>query len=375
MGTTMRNIDRQLREPVYKQIYSILCGEVESGVYDKQDKLPSEKELVERFGVERNTVRKALQILVDDGLIVRVPGYGTTLAGRTHNKDRDQPGARGKSILLVTQEDYFRSADTEHFHFKLMQILEKQFSDFGYNLMFKSAGRNLGDTIWQSACAAVTFDSYNQTQAYMDALNLKVPCVSVNHYTPLMTSVISNNFDSAYQVAQMLTEAGHRKIAYVTGKPNYQTTAERLSGIRQLYYQKNLTLEDRWLYTGNWRFQSGFEAGEHFFGAGSAQWPTAVFAFNDDMAFGLMSYFEKHGIRVPEDVSIVGFDKSDKYQAIFRPITTVDVSIEAMAKYACWYLMALIDGKVPDTKAKIQIDAFIENNGTVGPPLQGNPGI
>lgn len=93
--------------------------------------------------------------------------------------------------------------------------------------------------------------------------------------------------------------------------------------------------------------------------------PTAVFAFNDDMAFGCLSCFEKHGISVPKDISIVGFDKTDRYQVIFRPLTTVDVNIDAMVEYTCWYLSERISGRAPVATAKIDIDAVIMDNGTV----------
>jgi LacI family transcriptional regulator len=97
----------------------------------------------------------------------------------------------------------------------------------------------------------------------------------------------------------------------------------------------------------------------------SAERPTAVFAFTDDMAYGCFNALERAGLSVPDDVSIVGFDKSDRYSGMFPPITTVDVNIDAIIDYACWYIFSRLRGMAPDKRAKIQIDTAIEDNGTI----------
>lgn len=357
------------RVPIYKQIYAVLHKEIDEGLYNEDYRLPSEKELTERFHVERNTVRKSLQMLVDEGIVVKIPGYGSKVVSP---EDPSPHGAKpvpdtGHCILLATQEDYLQNSDGEYFHFKLIKSFERALSNLGYTLIFKFIEKeeDLRNTILHTSPSAIIFDSYIQPPIYQEALRLKIPCVSVNHYTPLMTSIVSNNFDGAYQVAKMLVEAGHEKIAVVAGKRNYQTSIERLSGVQKLYMQKRMVFDPKYLFTGNWKFQSGVEIGEKILAMPKEELPTAVFAFNDDMAFGCLSCFEKHGLSVPEDISIVGFDKTDRYQVIFRPITTVDVNIDALVEYTCWYLSGRINNSAPLTNAKIDIDAVMIDNGTV----------
>jgi DNA-binding transcriptional regulator YhcF (GntR family) len=121
------NIDRASKQPVFKQIYDILMAEMKGGLYLAQGKLPSEKELCARFDVERNTVRKALQILVDERRITRIPGVGTQImplsgegpaAGPEKTEepllapDNPRPletGGSSRIILLITQIDYLHS--------------------------------------------------------------------------------------------------------------------------------------------------------------------------------------------------------------------------------------------------------------------------
>jgi LacI family transcriptional regulator len=189
--------------------------------------------------------------------------------------------------------------------------------------------------------------------------------VSINHYTPLFTSIVSNNFDGAYQVAKRLVEAGHKKIAYIMGKSSHQTNMERLSGIQTLYDAMDIPLRPKYLIPSAWTFKSGVAAAEKILAMKSAERPTAVFAFNDDLAYGCYSVFQRQGIAVPGGISIVGFDKSDRYSGMFPPISTVDVNLDAMVDYVSWYLTGRFSGRAPEVCAKIQIDAVFCDNGTI----------
>ena len=363
-------LDRFGKQSIYRQIHDILLGEIENGMYDEAGMLPSEKELCSRFDVERNTVRKALQILVNEGLISKKPGYGTVLMGNAGDDAAPTGSATSelirKNVLLVTYADYFQD-NGEYFHFKLVNGFEKTISEMGYNLIFKSVdmGAGIREIIQHTLPVAIIYDSYMHDDLYREGLEAGVTCISINHYTPLMPSVVSNNFDGAYRVAKMLAEAGHRRIAAVTGKRNYQTNIERMSGLQKLYLKEGAVTNEIMVLDGDWSFSSGVKAGEQILSMGESERPTAVFAFNDDMAFGCYSCFERAGIRVPEEISIVGFDKSDRYSYIFPSITTLDVNVGAMIEYSCWILSECLNGTAPRCNAKIQIDTTICDNGTI----------
>lgn len=358
-------LDRNAERSIYKQIYDILLLEIKEGLYNGSGTLPSEKELCQRFSVERNTLRKALKMLVDEKLVSKRPGYGTVLTTIGTSDIPDAPSIL-RNILLITQEDYLVQHG-EYFHFKLINSFEKRLSEIGYNLIFKSIGRgnDLDEIIRNTSPAAIIYDSFMQDEMYHKGLRADIACISVNHYSPLMTSVVSNNFDGAYRVTKMLSEAGHSKIAVITGKRNYQTNIERLSGIQSFYQKKGYELDSKYIYNGDWLFSSGAAAGERILNMPEAERPTAVFAFNDDMAYGCYSCFERSGVKIPNDISIVGFDRSDRYKSIFPPITTVDVNIDAMIEYSCWYLSGYLSGGAPRVCAKIQIDTAFIDNGTV----------
>ena len=366
-------LDRSNKLPIYKQIYDILLSEINRGIYGKTGILPTEKNLCERFDAERNTVRKALQILVDEGRIIRRKGSGTRLSDRfaaeQNNVLAELSKTGNKNILLVAQEDHLNEGDVVSFHFKLINGFYKRLSELGLNLLYKTAGKNgmFSEELRNASPAAVIFDSYIHHSIHREALRYGVPCISVNHYTPLMTSIVGNNYDGAYQVAKSLADAGHTRIALLLGKRSHQTCVERLSGFQSLYMSRGMLLDEKYMFAGDWHFGSGAETADNIAAMKPGERPTAVFAFNDDMAYGCYSSLLRHKLSVPGDISVVGFDKSDRYKAIFPPLTTVDVNKDAIVEYACWMLVNSLLGKAPSTNAKIQLDVSLVDNGSIMP--------
>jgi LacI family transcriptional regulator len=365
-------LDRKNRQPVYRQIYDILIAEINNGLYNKAGMLPTEKELCERFGVERNTLRKALQILVEEDRIIRRRGSGTKLLYPYSPVQKAVIQINGQaynnSVLFVAQEDYLSEGDVESFHYKLINSFDKKLSEHGLHLIYKSVGRSgfITDAIRSLSPAAVIFDSFIHNSFHREALQFSAFCISVNHYTPLMTSVVSNNYEGAYQVAKSLTDAGHERIALLLGKRNHQTCIERLSGFQSLCMSRGIQIDEQYMYSGNWLFASGADTAEIIADLPPDKRPTAVFAFNDDMAYGCYNGLRLRGLSVPGDISVVGFDRSDRYISMFPPLTTVDVNMDAIVDYTCWVLANSLSGKSPKVNAKIQLDVRLVDNGSIG---------
>ena len=376
-STDENGIDRTSKRPVFRQIYDILLKEIKDGSYDPAGKLPSEKEFCLRFDVERNTVRKALKILVEEKIITRAPGIGTlllpvpasgSLPAKEISTEYHSKIQKSSIILLITQVDYLHSTDGESFHTSLIHSFERRLSKLGYNLLFKPVGQNgiVMETIRSAMPRGIIFDSYNPDSYYQEAASFGLPCVSVNHYTPLFTSIVSNNFEGAFEVTRELVNAGHRRIAFITGKSSHQTTMERLNGVKALCDSRGISLKNEYLIPGDWTFGSGVAAAKKILDM--KQRPTAIFAFNDDLAYGCYSVLQSRPLSVPGDISLVGFDKSDRYTSIFPPITTVDVNIQVIVDYACWYLSSSLSGWSPVGQARIQIDTTFCDNKTIMAP-------
>lgn len=370
--------------PLYRQIRDTLSREIGEGQYAAGGRLPSEKELSQRFKVERNTVRRALQLLVEEEQIRKMPGYGSVLVkpdkgdpieqgnaaeGEPARREDPQTAIR-RNILMVTSRDYLQENPVETFHLRLFHLLEQAVSEMGYNLIFKSIEQDshMAETLRHTDPAGVIFVSSMDCQIYRQVLARSIPCVSVNHATPLMTSVVSNNAGGARAIARQLIEAGHRNILYITGKRDYQTTSERLAGIRSLYDEKGLPFDSQSVEAGDWSYESGFGIAQQLLSLRKAERPTAIFAFNDDMAYGCYVCLTQNGLSVPGQISLAGFDQTDRYTPILPAITTVDVNSRALVEYTCWYLSESIRKTAPAACARIQIDVSLVDHGTIRPP-------
>jgi DNA-binding LacI/PurR family transcriptional regulator len=126
-----------------------------------------------------------------------------------------------------------------------------------------------------------------------------------------------------------------------------------------------MELTDKTIFNGDWLFGSGTKAASRILDMEASERPTAIFAFNDDMAYGCYNGLIREGLRVPEDISIVGFDNTDRYADMFPPISTVDVNLPAMVDCAAWYFMETLTGRAPRVIARIEIQTTFCNKDTV----------
>jgi DNA-binding LacI/PurR family transcriptional regulator len=145
--------------------------------------------------------------------------------------------------------------------------------------------------------------------------------------------------------AEYLLGLGHRRIAHISGPLKLLLARERLAG-----YDDALRAADvpqQWVTPhGNWTCRSGYEAMEEILAAGAR--PSAVFAANDRMAIGAMHALREGGLRVPEDVSVVGLDDIELAAYQCPALTTVQQSFSEMASRSVHLLMDLLTGKAPE---------------------------
>ncbi|MDR0718373.1 MAG: GntR family transcriptional regulator [Treponema sp.] len=360
----LNTLVRQDKTPIYRQIYQILLSELDSGLYDETAMMPSEKELCDRFDVERNTVRKALSLLVEEKRVIRRPGLGTELI---------RPGAPvgqnpvGPLSLFITQVDYLHAVGGESFHLRLIHNLNRRLGELGGAMLFKPVEQSgdITELICSVSAGGIIFDSFIEKNYYTQALKTGIPCISVNQYSPLMTSIVSDNFGGAYEAARQILDGGHERVAFILGKTSFDSCRERLRGIKQLYAERNLELRQEYLIQGDWLFSSGAAAAAQIAKMPEAERPTAVFAFNDDMAYGCYNALTRLGFRIPDDISIVGFDNSDRYADMFPPISTVDVNLPSIIEYAAWYLAESFTGRAPRQAVRIETQTVFCDKGTI----------
>ena len=134
-------------------------------------------------------------------------------------------------------------------------------------------------------------------------------------------SITYDNEHSAYEMTKRLIAANHKRIALIAGHAGATDAQLRLSGFKAAMDEAGLYVPAEYIRWGDWEFQSGLEQGNALMSM--AMRPTAVFAMNDVMAAGCYRAVKDHGLHIPEDISVVGFDNREIARLINPPLTTV----------------------------------------------------
>ncbi|MCB8942408.1 MAG: LacI family DNA-binding transcriptional regulator [Ardenticatenaceae bacterium] len=156
-----------------------------------------------------------------------------------------------------------------------------------------------------------------------------------------------DNFAAAYEATRYLIAQGHREIAHITAAMHYQAAIDdvrqRYEGYVQALQDAHITPDSQLVVEGNLLQQSGVLAIETLLLRGRPF--SAIFTANDQMAFGARLGLYRRGIRVPEDVSLVGFDDEASAAYFIPPLTTVRQPARALGQTAACAILDMIDGK------------------------------
>ena len=137
-----------------------------------------------------------------------------------------------------------------------------------------------------------------------------------------------------------LIHLGHRRIAFVEGRPELWCSRARFDGYRAGLETAGLVVDGDLIMPGEFSYESGFRAGEHLFDRPVP--PTAVFVSSDQMALGVYEALRRRGLRVPEDVSVVGFDDVPEASWSSPPLTTVRQPLADMGRLAVRTVQRLV---------------------------------
>lgn len=156
-----------------------------------------------------------------------------------------------------------------------------------------------------------------------------------------LPSVRSDNIQGARLAVQHLYDLGHTKIAHVTGPSDNVLTHARREGMLEERGRLGLPSRDEWIIRGDFSLESGRVAATKILRMQHR--PTAVFCASDQVAFGLMSTLTAGGLRVPEDISVVGFDDIELSDFYVPSLTTIRQDRHALGTKAASLLLECID--------------------------------
>lgn len=183
------------------------------------------------------------------------------------------------------------------------------------------------------------------------ALAGRVPVVLACEWVPGLSAprVKIDNRAAAAMAVNHLADLGHRRIGHVTGPQGNVLSDARQSGTAEALAARGLTLAPDAVYPGDFSLDSGQRAAAQWLAQPLEQRPTAVFLASDEMACGFIGEVQRHGLHVPQDVSVIGFDDIELIAHISPPLTTIRQPRAAIGRLAAERLLAQLNGQVePD---------------------------
>lgn len=203
----------------------------------------------------------------------------------------------------------------------------------------------------------------NSITAMLDAMNCRYVRMGSAPLDVPERMVESNDRAAVQSAVERLIQLGHKRIALVAGPSGFRSARERRAGFLAALERNSLEHDPALEVEGTYRFTSGIEAAEQLLSLDER--PTAIFSSNDEMAAGILQYANKNGIRVPDELSLIGFDDAPLAALLWPTLTTVRWPIEQMAMQAARKIVFPED--VPTEKSQV-LSELIERESIAPPP-------
>jgi LacI family transcriptional regulator len=171
---------------------------------------------------------------------------------------------------------------------------------------------------------------------------LKFPFVLIDHQGTgrECPAVGATNWQGAYDATEYLIKLGHARIGFVTGSTDLGCAVDRLAGYRAALRTYHIPEDPDLIYEGTFFQPDGYAGASAFLGLSNP--PTAIFSSNDVMAMGVMDAVRNRGLRIPDDVSVIGFDDIPQASLVRPALTTVQQPLEKMGRVATQMLLDLL---------------------------------
>jgi DNA-binding LacI/PurR family transcriptional regulator len=367
------SIDPGESTPLYQQVAADIRRKIASGAMPVGHQLQPHRELAISYGVSVVTINKALSGLVTEGLLTSRVGRGTFVADRPGAADASK---RGDMIGFVLR-------DVSSPFFSVVAHAAQQAADAaGYGLVFSSSSNQLDREEEQilrfcnlgvKGLLIVSMSrTYRISESIKQLHDAGFPYVMVSYTHGEEIPFVGLDLERAgYLATQHLISLGRRRIGYISDRHGSLCGELRGQGYRRALGQFGVPFDPAFLfeypYEGEWNdYRSGYAIGEQV--VTLKQKPDAMFAFNDLGALGFQDALLDHGVRVPDDVALVGLDDIEMAARARVPLTTVSQHAERIGALAVEALIARLKGERPPVRQLLQPELIVRQS--CGSPAQ-----
>lgn len=260
-----------------------------------------------------------------------------------------------KRLLISLIIPYYQNMFSTFYTLEIIREASKAAIDLDVDLLLETSWRMSA----KPGMSGILFlDMMGNEEFIKKARNKKIPHLVLNYYNPESkdSCIGINNKKAAFEAVDYLIRAGHTRIATITGKLNAQAGRERLEGFEEALKAANIKADKRNVLVSNWTRASGNAAMKKLLSLPAGERPTAVFVAGDEMAIGAMEAVKEAGLKVPEDISFVGFDNILESARPDISLTTVKQPFPELAKLGMKNLLKVIKDRTTKKPVKILLD-------------------
>lgn len=321
------------------------------------------QDVAKAAGVSVSTVSRVLNAKVDVAndtqervlAIIDELGYTSNLAARSMR-------SRKKNLLgLVVPDIGFP------YSIEIMKGINRAIAESTFDLLVYTTGdvQKNGIIVHEQHYVALLNNSLTDgviivASAASDFIT-NAPIVSVDPHmvNPNYPSVQGTNYHGALEVMDYLLGLGHKRISFICGRPEIGSAGRRLDGYKDALLQAGIEVDDNLILPGDFTTKAGYKATLQLLSLDNP--PTAIFASNDQTAIGVFQAANEKGVRIPDDLSVVGFDNIA--EANYLGLTTVDQCLAEMGYIATQMLFKLInDEPLEEQTHKMQTKLLVRSS-------------
>lgn len=309
------------------------------------------KDVAERAGVSVTSVSRVLngekyisqRILDKVNQAIKELNYSPSQIARSLKKQKT-------NTIGVIVPDF-----TNYFCSTILSSIEESASEYGYNLIVCNIAENLDKELkYLQAVQEMRVDGiiimHQKTDerilSFIESASMPILFSCVRSPLPDRFSVLINDYQAAWDATEYLIGLGHRRIAFLGGDLEDVTSGQsRYQGYLDALSKAGIPLNPDFVKFGNYKQESGRIRMKEILEQGAGERPTVVFAASDDMAVGAMNCILDYGLRIPEDISIMGFDDSLIAKAVRPMLTSMHQPARELGRTSLEYLHNLIEDR------------------------------
>lgn len=248
------------------------------------------------------------------------------------------------------------------FYSKITKIIQEEALKNGYHLTLFNTNESMEAekealyTIMEQRCDGVLLTSASRDFSLVYELREKgLPVVLMNRRPNKddLDFVVCDNKKGAFLATNYLLQLGHRNIAHITGASFISSVSEKIEGYEAAFNEIGLEINPQFIFESEISLMGSYTTTLKILDSNPEI--TAIFAYTDWMAVGVIKALNERGIRVPEDMSLVGYDNIEISPYLGTPLTTIDLPINSMGKKAMEILLGRINSKKKNEKVSNKI--------------------